>query len=468
MPRNKYLISISENLEKFCNVVDQSLLVYEEGMKNYLHRDMSALNGNLQAIIKLESDSSIYRHEIEKVLYNRSASLQAFGDILRLYDLMWLIVENIRYDLFHLEIEMPVIPSELNADFLKLLNLSTSSVANVIPGCKAFFTSPETVPDKVRRVYFYQKESERQANQLKHRVFHDLDGLRLSDKLQLRDLVRHICDISLGAMRVSDQLSVMTLRSQSSHNVLAESKVLPIAFSTCAIVISLLCAYSVFPESKFKAAHGLAILMSVSIIVILLIIFMVIVIIRARRSKIKADTRMVEQEDELVTNNRRISEMEAQIMKMENDHLQNLLDLKRKETTGVVEKISEQKDFIDSIYDIVQQAEKADSDESRGALLHEAKTQLSLRRNLTGDQDDFYAQVEQLHKDFSIRLSAKFPDLSAQERKLATLLRLEYSTKYIADLLNIQPKSVEVERHRLRTKMGLKRGENLIEFIKNI
>lgn len=73
-----------------------------------------------------------------------------------------------------------------------------------------------------------------------------------------------------------------------------------------------------------------------------------------------------------------------------------------------------------------------------------------------------------MHKDFSVRLASKFPQLTAQERKLATLLRLEFSTKYIASLLNISPKSVEIERHRMRTKMGLSRDVKLTDFIKNI
>ena len=53
---------------------------------------------------------------------------------------------------------------------------------------------------------------------------------------------------------------------------------------------------------------------------------------------------------------------------------------------------------------------------------------------------------------FHARLSIKCPQLSAQERKLATLLRLEFSTKYIAALWHFA-KSVEVERHRLRKKL---------------
>ena len=75
---------------------------------------------------------------------------------------------------------------------------------------------------------------------------------------------------------------------------------------------------------------------------------------------------------------------------------------------------------------------------------------------------------EVLHKDFSVKLAEEFPNLTTSERRLATLLRLGFSSKYIATLMNISPKSVEISRYRLRQKLGLKKGDNLINFIKSI
>ena len=464
--RKKYN-ALVDKLESFFNLVDQSLLVFEEGVKNYLHRDMSALNGNLQAIVKLESDSSLISREVEMMLISRNVS-PIKGDILRLLEFMGRIIDTLYNDLFQFEIERPNIPEELNSDFLKLMEFTSRSLSNTIPACKAFFRSPATIPDMVRRVYFYQKEADRQSKALKRKVFHELNYLKLSEKFHLRYFALHIEELSKLAMNVADQLSVMTLRSQSRAFTVSGNGFHSILLSGSALVISLVCAFVCLPGTGFKSTGGYVILSILAIVICALITYLLVMIVRARRSKLISDNRLLAQEDEINSSNRKISEMEVQIMKMENDHLQNLLDLKRRETTGVVEKISEQKDFIDSIYDIVQKAEYAQDPETREALLHEAKTQLNLRRNLTGEQDDFYAQVEQIHKDFAVRLASRFPNLSAQERKLATLLRLEFSTKYIASVLNISPKSVEVERHRLRTKMGLQRGQVLTEFIKTI
>ena len=90
------------------------------------------------------------------------------------------------------------------------------------------------------------------------------------------------------------------------------------------------------------------------------------------------------------------------------------------------------------------------------------------RMYFTREMNDFYAQSEIVNKDFNLRLNDRFPDLTENERKLANLLRQGFSSKYIASLMNITPKSVEINRYRLRAKLGLDRSDNLITFIKSI
>ena len=84
------------------------------------------------------------------------------------------------------------------------------------------------------------------------------------------------------------------------------------------------------------------------------------------------------------------------------------------------------------------------------------------------DTSYFYAQAESLHEDFNAKLTEAFPSLTPQERRLATLLRLGFSSKYIATLMNITPKSVEISRYRLRQKLGLGKGDNLVTYIQSI
>ena len=155
-------------------------------------------------------------------------------------------------------------------------------------------------------------------------------------------------------------------------------------------------------------------------------------------------------------------------MQAENENLRNQLELKRREVMSVAMNITEQKEFIHHLYaELKAIRAEADSTE-RDRLIDNLHTELSLRMNFASEIDSFYLEVEQLHKDFSVRLAEQYPALTPQERRLTILLRLDFSTKYIATLMNISPKSVEVSRHRLRAKLGLSREQNLTKFIKTI
>lgn len=81
------------------------------------------------------------------------------------------------------------------------------------------------------------------------------------------------------------------------------------------------------------------------------------------------------------------------------------------------------------------------------------------------DWDNFLIHFDKVHGDFSNRIKTQFPNLSPQEIKLSTYLRLNLSTKEIADLLNISVRGVEIGRYRLRKKLTLDRTQNLVEFI---
>ncbi|MCB0497682.1 MAG: hypothetical protein KDC79_16180 [Cyclobacteriaceae bacterium] len=84
-----------------------------------------------------------------------------------------------------------------------------------------------------------------------------------------------------------------------------------------------------------------------------------------------------------------------------------------------------------------------------------------------GDWDSFQIHFDKVHGDFSKRIQQEFPSLTPQDIKLSAYLRLNLSTKEIANLLNISVRGVEIARYRLRKKLNLERSQNLTEFILN-
>lgn len=85
---------------------------------------------------------------------------------------------------------------------------------------------------------------------------------------------------------------------------------------------------------------------------------------------------------------------------------------------------------------------------------HSLQTQSDM--NLSGNEDA---------NQFIRRLKDKFPDLSADEIKLCSYLRLQMSTKEIASIKMITIAGVNKSRNRIRKKLGLTPNQDLSEFL---
>jgi DNA-binding CsgD family transcriptional regulator len=172
-------------------------------------------------------------------------------------------------------------------------------------------------------------------------------------------------------------------------------------------------------------------------------------------------------EQQVYSTQKSLSALEVKAEMTEKDLL-NKLDIKRKELVDFAVGVSDQKEFMEKVYEDLKTLRTLDDENAKNAATDTLLSTLRERMYFTREMNDFYAQSEVLNKDFNMRLSELFPNLTDGERKLTNLLRQGFSSKYIASLMNITPKSVEINRSRLRAKLGLTRGDNLIQFIKSI
>ena len=66
---------------------------------------------------------------------------------------------------------------------------------------------------------------------------------------------------------------------------------------------------------------------------------------------------------------------------------------------------------------------------------------------------------------YMLRLKTRFPTLSANDLRICALLRNNLSTKEVAHRLGIGADSANKARYRIRRKLSLKRGDDLIYFL---
>ncbi|MEM6517122.1 MAG: LuxR C-terminal-related transcriptional regulator [Bacteroidota bacterium] len=85
--------------------------------------------------------------------------------------------------------------------------------------------------------------------------------------------------------------------------------------------------------------------------------------------------------------------------------------------------------------------------------------------NNKDDWKFFQEAFNNADKDFLKKIKSIHPNLTPNDLRLCAYLRLNLTSKEIAPLLNISPKSVEVKRYRLRKKMNLEHQEGLTDYI---
>ena len=88
--------------------------------------------------------------------------------------------------------------------------------------------------------------------------------------------------------------------------------------------------------------------------------------------------------------------------------------------------------------------------------------------NLDKERKSLDRYIKELNENFLKNLEKNYPNLTEKEKKLCSLLRLKLTSKEIASILNISPKSVEVSRYRLRKKMNLGKDEKLTKVIRKL
>lgn len=159
-----------------------------------------------------------------------------------------------------------------------------------------------------------------------------------------------------------------------------------------------------------------------------------------------------------------INELENQkeIMRIKNEKLKSEVENKNRELAISTMSMVKRNEFLSRIKSDLKPLQ-AQNKEVKNVI----KT---INKNLNNKDDwKFFEEAfNNADKDFFKKLKSKHPKLTPNELKLCAYLRLNLTSKEIAPLFNISPKSVEIKRYRLRKKMNLKRNESLTNYILSV
>ncbi len=151
-------------------------------------------------------------------------------------------------------------------------------------------------------------------------------------------------------------------------------------------------------------------------------------------------------------------EKEQEITRLTNERLNSELIFKSRELTNSTMSII-QKDNV--LLELKKELQKDNSAKNISGIIKFINKNLSTEANWKRFQDNFDA----IHDHFFHHLKQRFPSLTPHDLQLCAYLRLNLSTKEIAQLTGNSVRGVEVARYRLRKKLGLSQETNLNAFM---
>jgi predicted phosphate transport protein (TIGR00153 family) len=199
-------------IDEFFDDIDLGLLVFREGIKSYLDKDMDTFRRHLQKVESLENNADRLQREIENEMITHSILPQHRSEVSTLIDELDEIIDALKSSLNEINIEMPDIPSSLNKNFISITETSINAAEELIPAARAYFKAPYTVREKLLKVYYFESETDKLAFSTKKIIFQEMNELDLAHKAHLRYIIHHIENVSDLAQKAADLLSGMAIK----------------------------------------------------------------------------------------------------------------------------------------------------------------------------------------------------------------------------------------------------------------
>jgi predicted phosphate transport protein (TIGR00153 family) len=203
--------ALESQIDEYLDAVSEGILIFREGVKNYLENENESFERRLDSIDEFESKADDLRRTIESNLYSHSLIPEHRGDVLGILENMDDVIDTAKETLNQFSVECPHIPDILNKDYIELTRVATEAAEEIVVAARAFFKDVRLVKDHLHKVYFYEKEADQIGNSLKRHVFR-LDDLQLSQKMHLRYFALHIDNIADQAEKVADRLAIYTIK----------------------------------------------------------------------------------------------------------------------------------------------------------------------------------------------------------------------------------------------------------------
>ena len=156
---------------------------------------------------------------------------------------------------------------------------------------------------------------------------------------------------------------------------------------------------------------------------------------------------------------------EKEIVKLKNEKLESEIEHKNTELASTAMHLVQKGELLGNIREELMRMKKESNGDGTTDEFKKMLRILGEENKMDKDWEQFAIHFDKVHSDFLQILKSSYPALSAHELKLCAYLRMNLSSKEIAQLENISTRGVEISRYRLRKKLKIPTETNLFDFL---
>lgn len=204
--------ALESKIEIFFQNITEAALYFKAGITDYLNDELDGFENRLHTIYESESKADDLRRDIRYNLYTRMLIPESRGDVLGLLETSDSVVDDLKVVSARIDIERPDFRDYLRPGVQKLVEACVEAISSLSTASMAYFKNNSLIQDYIHKVHFYEHEADSIEEDLKRQIFRGEDIPRLSEKMQLRDIVSAVAGISDKAQDVAERLSVNAIK----------------------------------------------------------------------------------------------------------------------------------------------------------------------------------------------------------------------------------------------------------------
>lgn len=202
-------------------------------------------------------------------------------------------------------------------------------------------------------------------------------------------------------------------------------------------------------------------------IIIIFSLITIITILLTQRSKRKKKLALIKAQYRLEQSQHEIARQKMELQNMELQNAQLTLENNKQQMTNMAAFLKSRNELLEKIKELIKQGYKLNGSET---TIHLKKINAIITQYQNNDKTNSVTlkSTEDINNEFIERLEKRHPNLTQGEKHLACLLRTDMSAKEIAIITGTTPKTINMNRYRLRKALNLSNETDLSEYIKQI